>query len=218
MTEPLEIIVGNKNYSSWSLRGWLAVARSGLPFREIVIPMFQEDSGRRIAEHSPTGKVPCLRHGDLVIWDSLAIGEYVAELAPAAHLWPADRAARAVARSACAEMHSGFAAMRNDMTMNIRAARPGVGHTPAALADAAAVQARWRQLRARWGAGGEFLFGRFTLADCFYAPVVTRFDTYGVELDPESRRYADAVRAVPELQAWCAAAREEPWTIAKYEI
>ena len=108
----LQIIVGNKNYSSWSLRGWLAVARSGLPFEEIVIPMFEEDSARRIAEHSPSGKVPCLRHGELVVWDSLAIGEYVAELAPAAQLWPADRAARAVARSACAEMHSGFAAMR----------------------------------------------------------------------------------------------------------
>jgi glutathione S-transferase len=218
MTEALEIIVGNKNYSSWSLRGWLAVARSGLPFRETVIPMFQADSARRIAEKSPTGKVPCLLHGDLVVWDSLAIGEYVAELAPAAQLWPADRAARAVARSACAEMHSGFPAMRNEMTMNIRGVKPGVGHTPAALADAAAVQARWRQLRERWGAGGDFLFGHVTLADCFYAPVVTRFDTYGVELDPVSRRYADAVRALPELRRWRAAALEEPWTIPQYEL
>jgi glutathione S-transferase len=217
VSTPLEIIVGNKNYSSWSLRGWLAVARSGLPFREIVIPMFEEDSARRIAEHSPSGKVPCLRHGDLAVWDSLAIGEYVAELAPDAQLWPADRAARAVARSACAEMHSGFAAMRNDMSMNIRASKPGIGHSPAAMADAAAVQSRWRQLRERWGAGGDFLFGGFSLADCAYAPVVTRFETYGVELDPVTRRYADAVLAVPELQAWCAAAREEPWRIAHYE-
>ena len=217
MSTPLEIIVGNKNYSSWSLRGWLAVARSGVPFREIVIPMFEEDSARRIAEHSPSGKVPCLRHGDLVVWDSLAIGEYVAELAPGAQLWPADRAARAVARSACAEMHTGFAAMRNDMSMNIRASKPGIGHSPAAMADAAAVQSRWRQLRERWGAGGDFLFGGFSLADCFYAPVVTRFETYGVELDPVSRRYADAVLALPELQAWCAAAREEPWRIPHYE-
>jgi glutathione S-transferase len=213
----LQIIVGNKNYSSWSLRGWLAVARSGLPFEEIVIPMFEEDSARRIAEHSPSGKVPCLRHGEVVVWDSLAIGEYLAELAPAAQLWPADRAARAVARSACAEMHSGFAAMRNDMTMNIRASKPGVGHSPAALADAAAVLARWRQLRERWGAEGDFLFGAFSLADCFYAPVVTRFETYGVELDPVSRRYADALLAVPEFQRWRAAAREEPWRIAHYE-
>ncbi len=213
----LQIIVGNKNYSSWSLRGWLAVARSGLPFEEIVIPMFEEDSARRIAEHSPSGKVPCLRHGEVVVWDSLAIGEYLAELAPAAQLWPADRAARAVARSACAEMHSGFAAMRNDMTMNIRASKPGVGHSPAALADAAAVLARWRQLRERWGADGDFLFGAFSLADCFYAPVVTRFETYGVELDPVSRRYADALLAVPEFQRWRAAAREEPWRIAHYE-
>ena len=213
----LHLILGNKNYSSWSLRAWLALARSGLPFRETVIPMFEEDSARRIAEHSPSGKVPCLRHGDLAVWDSLAIGEYVAELAPAAHLWPADRAARAVARSACAEMHSGFPAMRNDMTMNLRASRPGVGHTPAALADVAAVQARWRQLRERFGGGGEFLFGTFTLADCFYAPVVTRFETYGVELDPVSRRYLDAMRGLPELQRWRAAALEEPWRIPRYE-
>ena len=213
----LQIIVGNKNYSSWSVRGWLAVACSGLPFEEIVIPMFEEDSARRIAEHSPSGKVPCLRHGEVVVWDSLAIGEYVAELAPAAQLWPADQAARAVARSTCAEMHSGFAAKRNDMTMNIRASKPGVGHSPAALADAAAVLARWRQLRERWGSGGDFLFGAFSLADCFYAPVMTRFETYGVELDPVSRRYADAVLAVPEFQRWRAAALEEPWRIAHYE-
>ena len=213
----LQIIVGNKNYSSWSLRGWLPLARSGLPFRETVIPMFEEDSARRIAEQSPSAKVPCLRHGDVVVWDSLAIGEYVAELAPAARLWPADRAARAVARSACAEMHSGFPAMRNDMSMNIRAARPGAGHTPAALADAAAVQARWRQLRERFGGGGEFLFGTFTLADCAYAPVITRFETYRVELDPVSQRYADAMRELPELERWRAAALEEPWRIPHYE-
>ncbi len=213
----LEIIVGNKNYSSWSLRAWLAVARSGLPFRETVIPMFQDDSARAIAQHSPSGKVPCLRHGDLVVWDSLAICEYVAELAPGAQLWPADRAARAVARSACAEMHTGYVALRNDMTMNLRASKPGVGHSPAALADAAAVQTRWRQLRERHGAGGELLFGAFTIADCFYAPVVTRFQTYGVELDPVSRRYCEAVSALPEFQRWRAAALEEPWRIAHYE-
>jgi glutathione S-transferase len=214
----LEIIIGNKNYSSWSLRGWLPVARSGLPFRETVIAMFEEDSAARIAAAgSPTGKVPCLRHGELVVWDSLAIGEYVAELAPAAGLWPADRATRAVARSVCAEMHSGFAALRANMTMNIRAAKPGAGHTPDALADVAAIQARWRQLRERHGAGGDFLFGAFTLADCFYAPVVTRFRTYAVALDPVAQRYCDAVLAVPEMQRWCAAAREEPWVIAKYE-
>jgi glutathione S-transferase len=213
----LTIIVGNKNYSSWSLRGWLALARSGLPFREVVIPMFREDSVRLIAEHSPSGKVPCLRHGDVVVWDSLAIGEYVAELAPEARLWPADRATRAVARSVCAEMHSGFAALREAMTMNIRASKPGVGRTPEALADVAQIQARWRQLRERYGAGGEFLFGDFTLADCFYAPVVTRFHTYGVELDPVSRRYCEAIGALPEFQRWRAAALEEPWRIDRYE-
>jgi glutathione S-transferase len=213
----LEIIVGNKNYSSWSLRGWLALARSGLPFRETVIPMFQEDSARRIGEKSPSGKVPCLRDGELAIWDSLAIGEYVAELAPAAQLWPADRAARAVARSVCAEMHSGYPALRSDMPMNIRASKPGIGHSPAALADAAQIQARWRQLRERFGAGGDFLFGAFTLADCFHAPVVTRFRTYGVELDPVAARYVEAMSALPEMQRWRAAALEEPWRIEHYE-
>ncbi len=213
----LTIIVGNKNYSSWSLRGWLPLARSGLPFREVVVPMFREDSARLIGEHSPSGKVPCLRHGDAVIWDSLAIGEYVAELAPEARLWPAERATRAVARSVCAEMHSGFTGLRNAMPMNIRASRPGGGRTPEALADLAQIQARWRQLRERHGAGGEFLFGDFTLADCFYAPVVTRFRTYGVELDPVSQRYCEAIRAVPEVERWSAAALEEPWTIDRYE-
>jgi len=213
----LELVVGNKNYSSWSLRAWLAVARSGLPFREIVIPMFREDSARLIAQHSPSGKVPCLRHGELVVWDSLAIGEYVAELAPEAGLLPADRAARAVARSTCAEMHSGFVELRNHMTMNLRASKPGVGHTPEALADVAQIQARWRQLREQYGAGGDLLFGHFTLADCFYAPVVTRFRTYGVSLDPVSARYCEAVEALPEMQRWRAAALEEPWRIDKYE-
>jgi glutathione S-transferase len=213
----LEIILGNKNYSSWSLRGWLALARSGLPFREIVIPMFREDSAQRIGERSPSGKVPCLRHGELAVWDSLAIGEYVAELAPAAHLWPADRAARAVARSVSAEMHSGFTALRGDMPMNIRASKPGVGHSPAALADVGQIQARWRQVRERFGAGGDFLLGAFTLADCFYAPVVTRFQTYGVALDPVARRYVEAMSALPEMQRWRAAALEEPWRIEHYE-
>jgi glutathione S-transferase len=214
----LELIIGNKNYSSWSLRGYLALARAGLPFRETIIPLAEPDAPEQLKRRSPSARVPALRDGELVIWDSLAIAEYAAELAPAAELWPADRGVRAVARSVCAEMHSGFAALRQHMPMNLRARKPGVGHTPEALADAALIQHRWRALRERHGAGGEFLFGAFSIADCFYAPVVARFETYGVELDAVARRYGDAVRALPEFQRWLAAALEERWTMPQYEL
>ena len=184
MTEPvLELLLGNKNYSSWSMRGYLAVAASGLPFREKVIPLFQPATAGEVHALSPSGLVPALRHGDVVVWDSLAICEYVAELAPDARLWPSDRATRAVARSVSCEMHSGFWGLRNDMPMNARARKPGVGHTPEALANAARVMEIWRECRARHGGAGPYLFGAFTIADVMYAPVVTRFRTYGVELD-----------------------------------
>src|SRR5690348_14113193 len=159
MEPVLELLLGNKNYSSWSMRGYLAVAASGLPFRETVVPLFQGTTADEVARFSPSGLVPALRHGDVAVWDSLAICEYVAELAPAAQLWPADRATRAVARSVSCEMHSGFAALRRDMPMNIRARRPGVGHTPEALANAARVMTIWREQRARHGATGPYLFG-----------------------------------------------------------
>ncbi|HUS63066.1 MAG TPA: glutathione S-transferase family protein [Kofleriaceae bacterium] len=217
MEPVLELLLGNKNYSSWSMRGYLAVAASGLPFRETVVPLFDDTTAGAIAAFSPSGLVPALRHGDIVVWDSLAIGEYVAELAPAAQLWPADRATRALARSVACEMHSGFTALRRDMPMNVRARRPGVGHTPEALASAARVMTIWREQRARHGAAGPYLFGAFTIADVMYAPVATRFRTYGVELDGACQAYVDALFAHPQVAAWLAAAEAEPWSIARYD-
>lgn len=219
MTADLELIIGNKNYSSWSLRGYLALSLAGLEFRETLIKLDEPGTKAAILARSPAGKVPALVHGDLLIWDTLAIGEYAAELAPDAGLWPADRAARAVARSVVAEMHSGFAGLRQDMPMNLRARRPGVGHSERALADAARVHAIWRDCRQRFGeaGGGEFLFGAPTLADAFYAPVVTRFVTYGVDLDPVCRRYAGAVLALPAMVRWTEDALAEDWVMEHNE-
>jgi len=208
----LVLHVGNKNYSSWSLRGYLAVAAAGAPFRTEVIPLDQSDTRARILAVSPAGRVPILVDGDVTVWDSLAIGEYLAERFPAAGLWPADAAARARARAISAEMHAGFPALRADMPMNLRAHRPGVGHTPAALADAARIQAIWRD--ALDASGGPFLFGDFTIADAMYAPVATRFTTYAVELDDACQAYAEAIAAWPAMRAWADDAVREPWTIA----
>ncbi len=207
------LILGNKAYSSWSLRPWLALKQAGLPFAETVIQLRQPDTRDRILAHSPTGKVPCLIDGDRVIWDSLAICEYIAELAPAAVLWPEDSYARAVARSASAEMHSGFVALRNAMSMDLKTDRSGQGLNPDSAADIARVQALWADCRARFGQGGPFLFGRFSVADAMYAPVVTRFVTYGVAVDETARAYMDAVLALPAMQEWTAAAKAEPWVL-----
>ncbi|MCW2238092.1 glutathione S-transferase family protein [Azospirillum canadense] len=212
MTE-LTLIIGNKAFSSWSMRPWLALKHSGLPFQEILIPLRQPDTAARIAEHSPSGRVPSLRDGDRVIWDSLAICEYLAEIAPAAGLWPEDAGARAVARSVSAEMHSGFVGLRTHMSMDLKAMRPGVGHNPESEADIARVLELWRATRERFGADGPFLFGRFSIADAMYAPVVTRFITYGVEMDEVGRAYAEAVMSLPAMKEWVAAAKAEPWDI-----
>jgi glutathione S-transferase len=209
----LTLVMGNKAYSSWSLRPWLALKQAGLAFAETVIPLRQPDTAARIAEYSPTGRVPCLIHGGLTVWDSLAICEYVAELAPEAGLWPADPAARAVARSVSAEMHSGFVSLRTTMPMNLRSDRKGKGMTEATAADIARIEALWADARARFGspAGGPFLFGAFTIADAMFAPVVTRLETYGAPVSPESRAYMDAVLALPAMRDWIAAAKAEPW-------
>jgi len=218
VSPPLVLVIGNKNYSSWSLRPWLALAAAGIPFEEIRIPLYEAGSKAEILRHSPAGKVPVLKHGGLVVWDSLAICEYVAERFPEAQLWPADPAARATARSASAEMHSGFVALRSQMPMNLRAHKPGRGRGPGVQEDVDRITTLWRELRARFGAGGDFLFGRFSIADAMYAPVVGRFRTYEVALDPASRRYADAVWALPALQPWLEASRAETERIAASEI
>jgi glutathione S-transferase len=205
----LTLVIGSKTFSSWSLRPWLAIKHTGLPFTEVVVPLYKPGTKESILRHSPTGKVPVLKHGDLTVWDSLAIIEYLAELAPESGLWPADRAARAIARSACAEMHSGFPALRSNMGMNVLKSAPGEGRTPDTLADIARIQALWGECRARFGAGGPFLFGTFSAADCMFAPVVTRFETYAVDLDPVAKAYVEAVLATPEIAEWKAGARAE---------
>jgi glutathione S-transferase len=212
----LTLVVATKNYSSWSLRPYLALAHTGQPFREVVVQLGQPDTAANIAKHSPSGRVPALVHGELVVWDSLAICEYLAELFPQAKLWPQDATARAVARAVTAEMHSGFATLRNHMPMNLRARRPGEGRAPGVDEDISRVTQLWRECRERHGKGGPFLFGAFSIADAFYAPVVTRFVTYGVELDAVCGAYRDAVLALPAMRAWTEASQGEP-PVARYE-
>lgn len=202
----LTLYVGSKRFSSWSLRPYLALAHAGVSFETKTIFLDQPTSKADIAKVNPAGRVPVLHDGDLVIWDSLAICEYAHELA--GNLWPADRPARARARAISAEMHAGFAALRRDMPMDLCANKAGQGHTPDALADARRVQAIWREALAT--SGGPFLFGAFTIADAMFAPVTTRFRTYGVALDAPLGAYAGAIAALPAMQAWQRDADAEP--------
>ncbi len=211
------LVIGNKNYSSWSLRPWLLMRQAGLAFSEIRIPLYTPESKTQIRAHSPSGRVPCLVDGGLAIWDSLAICEYLAERHPKLELWPAASAARAVARSVSAEMHSGFQHLRSNMSMNCRGHFPGLGRTVEVAGEIDRIQRLWADCRARFGGAGPFLFGRFCIADAMYAPVVLRFRTYQVQLNPASREYADAVLALPALQEWIAAAVAETEVIAAFE-
>ncbi len=213
----ITLIIGNRNYSSWSMRPWLALAQTGAAFDEIVVPLNQPETAAAIAAHSPSGKVPVLRDGALTVWDSLAIIEYLAERFPQAGLWPAPAEARAVARAVSAEMHAGLQALRAHMPMNIRATFPGRGRADGVQADIERIEAIWCDCRGRFGAGGAFLFGAFSAADAMFAPVVTRFQTYAVDLDPVSRAYADAILAWPIVAAWCQAAADEPWSQPRYD-
>jgi len=212
------LIIGNRNYSSWSLRGWLAASQSGIDFETELVRLSEPGSRAALLRHSPAGRVPVLRHGDRVVWDSLAIIEYLAELCPQARLWPASADARAMARSIAAEMHAGFAALRNAMPMNLRKALPGKGRGPGVDADIERVTAIWREARERFGQGGPFLFGPYSAADAMYTPVASRFRTYGVALDPACQAYADAVLSWPAFLAWQADALKEPWIIAEDEV
>jgi glutathione S-transferase len=195
------------------LRAWLALQHTGAPHQEVVIPLDRPETRAALAAHSPSGRVPALRDGDITVWDSLAIAEYLAEAFPDAGLWPSDRSARAVARSVSAEMHSGFAGLRSAMSMNVRARLPGYGRTPASLQDIERVRSIWSDCRARFGKAGPFLFGSFSVADAMFAPVVFRFRTYDVALDGVQRAYAEAILALPAMQAWERAAVKEPWSI-----
>ena len=200
------LYIGNKNYSSWSLRAWVLMRAFGIPFEEQRITLYEPDSPERIRVYSPSGRLPCLHDGGTVVWDSLAIAEYLAERHPG--LWPAAADARAWARSAAAEMHSGYSELRNEFGMNLRIHQkhrvpPGVE------IDIARITALWREGRERFGGGGEFLCGAFGIVDAFYCPVAFRFDSYGVELDGAPSAYQRALLAVPAMREWADAASRE---------
>ncbi|MDH0734201.1 glutathione S-transferase family protein [Achromobacter spanius] len=203
------MIIGNKNYSSWSLRPWLALRATGIAFTEQKLGFFTEEFSRKVGAVSPAGLVPVLLDGDFAVWDSLAICEYVAEQHPEAGLWPKDAKARARARSLVAQMHSGFGALRNALPMNIEAHLPGIKLPEAAQQDISRLQAIWHDTRAEFGQGGPFLFGAFSIADAFFAPVVSRFTTYGIAAAGAVRDYMDAVLALPAMQDWMRDARAE---------
>lgn len=216
----LKLFIGNKAYSSWSMRGWLAVKQSGLPFEEIVVPLYDEEWNRRREgdEFAPSsGKVPILWDDDSVVWDSLAIIEYLAEKAGRDKFWPEGETARAMARSMAAEMHSSFANLRRECPMNIRNRYPAKALPAEVQADIIRVVSLWAEARSRFGSNGDFLFGEFGAADIMYAPIVSRFATYSVTLPRFAATYCEAIFAHPFVQDWIAAAQEEPWVIEKFE-
>jgi len=214
----LTLVIGNKNYSSWSLRPWLVLRHSGIPFEEVRIPLYRPDSAAPLARWSPSGLVPVLHDGAVKVWDSLAICEYLNERFPEQGLWPTDPAARAVARSVSAEMHAGFSSLRQAMPMNCRGHFPGRGRTPECVKDIERVVALWNECRARYGAGGDFLFGRFSIADAMYAPVALRFRIYEVELDGAARAYAETLLSLPAMIEWVAAGVSESERIEKFDL
>jgi glutathione S-transferase len=214
----LHLVIGNKNYSSWSLRPWMMLTMAGIPFRETVIPLDTPETVGLIAAYSGAGRVPVLHHGRQVVWESLAIMEYLAELFPEKHLWPKAVSARAVARAVANEMHAGFGALRSACPMNIRRAKKPVVMTDAVLKDVARIEAIWRDCRARFGKGGKFLFGKFSIADAMYAPVVSRFETYAIAVTDDTRAYMESVLNTPAFGAWREAALAESWIVPADEV
>jgi glutathione S-transferase len=209
------LYTGYANVSTWSMRGWLAMKKTGAPFADVFIRYRLKDDKARLVAVSPTGRVPLLVHerpgGTVKVWDSIAIGEYLAELFPEKKLWPENPAARAMARSISAEMHSGFAHMRHSLSMDLTGRHTVDLEEPAVVADIARVKAIWRECREKYGAnGGPFLFGGFTIADAMYAPVAFRFRTYGVPLDSVSKSYADTIFADPDVKEWEKKAETQP--------
>jgi glutathione S-transferase len=214
----LTLLIGNKNYSSWSLRPWIAMKAADIPFSETVLPLDTPEFKSRVGAVSGSGKVPALIDGDVHVWESLAILEYLAEKFPAAPLWPADAAARAHARVIAAEMHAGFLPLRRHCPMNFWRPVRRRDLTPEVGGDVRRIDAIWSECRKRFGQGGRFLFGDFGAADAMYAPVVSRFHTYAVEVSAASRAYMDAVMTLPAWREWDSAARKEQWVLAKDEV
>jgi glutathione S-transferase len=213
----LKLVIANRNYSSWSLRAWLVLERTRAPFEEIQIPLRQPGTDAEIRRYSPSGRLPVLIDGPLVVWDSLAIAEQLAEKFGGARLWPTDPVARGMARSACAEMHSGFSALRQTLPMNIRRRRPGSFSAPSVQQDIARITELWTGLRQRFGAGGPYLFREWGIADAFFTPIAARFRSYGVPLPPEAAAYRDTLLAWPAFRRWEAEAEREPWSIPEYD-
>ncbi len=216
----MKLIIGNKAYSSWSLRGWLAVKQSGLPFEEMTVPLYDAgwDERKREEDIAPSsGKVPILWDGDAVVWDSFAILEYLADKVGRERYWPKDDAARAMARAMAAEMHSGYLALRRECPMNLRKVHEGVTISDDCRNDALRILQLWAEARARFGSEGPYLFGTFSGADIMFAPIVTRFVTYGFTLPGFASAYAEAMLAHPWMQAWYEAAADEDWVIEKFE-
>jgi glutathione S-transferase len=203
------LVIGNYNTSSWSLRPWLGMKVAGIPFHSETVNLRAPDAKAQILKHSPSGKVPVLLHHGLAVWDSLAILEYIAERHPEDLLWPLDEKARAIARSVSAEMHSGFATLRQNCPMDIMGRPQNHPGTETAKSDIERIQALWTECRSHYGKDGPFLFGTFSIADAMYAPVVTRFITYGVRTSPVVQTYMDAVLALPAMQEWLDGAKEE---------
>ena len=215
----LKLVIGNKNYSSWSMRPWLALRAAKIPFEEIFIPLYTDDPADkdRILSFTRSGKVPCLIDGDVTVWDSLSIIEYVAERFPQARLWPDDRAARAHARSISAEMHSGFLPLRNECGMNLHRPIGSIALSADARANVARVDQIWSECRTRYGKSGPFLFGAFGAADAMFAPVVHRFRTYAVDVSPLAKAYMETMLALPAFAEWTRAGLAETLVIEKFE-
>ncbi len=216
----LKITIGNKVYSSWSLRGWLAVRQSGLPHEEEVVSLYGDewDKRRRGPEFAASnGKVPLLWDGDCVVWESLAIIDHLADKVGRDRFWPADEQARALARSMASEMHAGYANLRSRHTMNLRHVYPAEPLTPEVAAEVERIIALWNQAKRRFGQGGDYLFGAFGAVDIMFAPVVTRFHTYSIALPRQAADYCAAIRAHPFMVEWCEGAAGENWVIPMFE-
>lgn len=215
MRQELTLYIGNKNYSSWSFRPWIAMRAADIPFEEVLIPFDFPAQNPKFKALSPSGLVPLLQHDEVKVWESLAIIEYVAELFPEKAIWPEDRVARAQARSVCTEMVSGFRALRNTCPMNFRRERRKVSLSPEAMKDIARIQAIWMEMQETWG--GPFLFGAFSAADAMFAPVVNRFDVYDIDVAPQVRLYMERMMAHPAWLQWREAALQESWVVAEDE-
>jgi glutathione S-transferase len=209
----LFLLTGNKKYSSWSLRPWIVMKQAGLKFDEQFVALQQPNTKANILKYSPSGKVPFLRHGKIEVWESLAICEYLAEAFPKKGLWPRDKGARAQARAVSNEMHGGFADLRRYLPMDVSRTIDDPSRAQAVKGEIDRIAALWAQCRRKYGKGGAFLFGKFSIADGMFAPVVTRFATYGVKLPPVAAAYVKTMMALPAMKEWIAAAKEEPWVI-----